>query len=43
MAKYFIPIFEGVDSPSRVSGVGAFPISKDILIFVFDLSSFHMI
>lgn len=40
---YFCLHYNGIASPSRVNGVGVFPISKDILIFVFDFSSFHMI
>ena len=37
------PPYNGVDSPSRVNGVGVFPISKDILIFVFHFSGCPMI
>ena len=41
--ELFARTSNGVDLPSRVNGVESFPISRDILIFVFDFSSFPMI
>ena len=43
LASFPLALWFGSLFLSRVNGVGAFPISKDILIFVFDFSSCPMI